>query len=163
MRILRLGPPQVDRLLGSPDLFDHPADPAAAAAYLADTANVFLLAIEGRRSVGFLRATALRQPHTRRPQMFLYEIAVAPDCRRRGIARALIEQLLRLCRSRGFEEVFVFTSPHNRPAVRLYRTTGAVTETPADRMFVYPLRRARGKPPRLRPQPRPTSGRPRRN
>jgi aminoglycoside 3-N-acetyltransferase I len=107
------------------------------ASYLRDERNVFLLASEKARAVGFLRGTELGQLHSERKQMFLYEIAVDESCRRRGIGRALVNALLDFCRMRGFEEAFVFTDPANQPAVNLYRSTGAVTETPADRMFVY--------------------------
>jgi ribosomal protein S18 acetylase RimI-like enzyme len=75
--------------------------------------------------------------------MFLYEIEVRPGHRRRGVGRALITALLNYCRANHFEEVFVFTDPANSAAVGLYRSTGAVTETPADRMFVYQLADAR--------------------
>lgn len=101
---------------------------------------MFLLAYDGPTPIGFLRGTALHQLETQRLQMFLYELAVARSCRRRGVGRALIERLLADCRRRGFDEVFVFTSPGNRPAVGLYVATGGRTETAADRMYVYPLR-----------------------
>ncbi|MCI4352204.1 MAG: GNAT family N-acetyltransferase [Thermoplasmata archaeon] len=120
-------------------LFDEPADRAALTAYLSDRRNIFLLASVNTTPVGFLRATALGQLHTRRPQMFLYEVAVARRFRRLGVGRALVERLLGYCRQQRFEEVFVFTNPANRAAVSLYRGTGAVTETPRDRMFVYRL------------------------
>ena len=143
VRVRSLRPRDVPRLRRAPELFDDPVDARAARAYLRDRANVFLLATFEGRDVGFLRATALRQPHTARKQMFLYEIGVLPRFRRRGIARNLVERLVEICRRRGDEEIFVFTSPRNRPAVRLYRATGAVTETAADRMFVYRLRAVR--------------------
>lgn len=149
MRIHRLRTKDVDWLLRSPDLFDDPADPRASRLYLSDPANVFLLASEDGRAAGFLRGTEMRQPHTHRPQMFLYEIAVLPEFRRRGVARSLIRWLLAYCRRRGFDEVFVFTSPNNRAAVRLYRSTGGVTETDADRMFVYQLSPASRRPKRI--------------
>lgn len=86
--------------------------------------------------------------------MFLYEVGVEARYRHRGVGRALVEALLSLARRRGFEEVFVFTSPSNRAAVGLYLATGARTETTADRMYVYRLRRGRTAgsrhPPRVR-------------
>jgi ribosomal protein S18 acetylase RimI-like enzyme len=141
MRVERLGPGDEDRILRAGHLFDEPPDPSAVRAYLEDYRNIFLLAYEGETAVGFLRGTELRQLKTERKQMFLYEIAVDATFRRRGIGRELVRFLLRDCRIRGYEEVFVFTDPANQAAVELYRTTGAVTETPADRMFVYQLSR----------------------
>lgn len=124
-------------------LFDHPANRSALAAYLRDPRNVFLLAQRDGVAVGFLRGTSLGQLHTRRPQIFLYEIEVARRFRRRGVATALVERLLRYSRARRFEEVFVLTNPNNTAAVRLYRSTGAITETSGDRMFVYRLVKSR--------------------
>jgi ribosomal protein S18 acetylase RimI-like enzyme len=139
MRVVRLRSGQERRLLDAAPLYDDPPDVAACRAYLADPANIFLLAEHEGSAVGFLRGTALRQPHSRKPQMFLYEIAVAEGFRRRGAGRALVRAMLDFCRRKGFEEAFVFTSPSNRPAVGLYRSTGGVTETDADRMYVYRL------------------------
>ena len=76
--------------------------------------------------------------------MFLYQIEVEAAFRRRGVGGTLVRWLIAYCRRRQFEEVFVFTDPSNAPAVGLYRSTGAVTETPADRMFVYQLERGTG-------------------
>ena len=140
MEISRVGEDGVGRVLGAPHLFDDPLDPVAVRGYLANPRNVFLLAEERGTVVGFLRATALDQLSTRRPQMFLYEVAVDEAFRRRGVGAALVRGLLDHCRSHGFDEVFVFTDdPANVAAHRLYRSTGAVTETVGDRMYVYRL------------------------
>jgi ribosomal protein S18 acetylase RimI-like enzyme len=141
MNVRRLGPGDTATVLSANHLFDEPADAGAVGAYLDDNRNVFLIAFDGERPVGFLRGTELGQLKSQRKQMFLYEIAVSDDRRRQGVGAALIRRLLDRCRESGFEEVFVFTDPANEAAVRLYRSTGAVTETPADRMFVYQLAR----------------------
>ena len=139
MRITRLYPGQEAEILASPELFDNPPNREAVRAYLADERNIFLLASEGSKVTGFLRGTDLGQLKSTRRQMFLYEVGVLPDFRRHGIAAELIRWLLDYCRERRFEEVFVFTEPSNEAAVALYQSTGAVTETLADRMFVYRL------------------------
>jgi aminoglycoside 3-N-acetyltransferase I len=139
MRITRLNPGQEAEILAAPELFDEPPDREAVRAYLEDERNIFLLASEGSKATGFLRGTDLGQLKSTRRQMFLYEIGVDPESRRHGVAGELIRWLLNYCRERGFEEVFVMTDPANEAAVNLYRSTGAVTETPADRMFVYRL------------------------
>ena len=128
-----------EQLLEASTLFDHPLDRVAVARYLAGPANHVWLAYRGSRPVGFLRGTELLQVETRAPQFFLYEISVAEEHRRKGVGRDLVRAMIRFIRRRGHAEAFVFTSPSNRAAVRLYRSTGGVTETDADRMFVYPL------------------------
>lgn len=135
--IERVGVDRLADLLATHGLFDSPPLAEALREYLADERNVFLLASEGDRAVGFLRGSTLRQLRTVRRQMFIYEIGVAGAHRRQGIGRALIEALLHYCRSNDFEEAFVLTDAGNEAAVNLYRSTGAVTENPADRMFVY--------------------------
>jgi aminoglycoside 3-N-acetyltransferase I len=137
MRVVRISRARSGEILRASALFDHPPSLSATRHYLGDRRNLFLLAYDGRQPVGFLRGTELRQIHTGRRQMFLYEIAVATDYRRRGIGRLMIQRLLRYCRAKKFEEAFVFTSPSNRAAVGLYRSTGGKTETDGDRMYVY--------------------------
>jgi ribosomal protein S18 acetylase RimI-like enzyme len=146
MYIRQLGSGDEQAVLGAEHLFDGPADPTAVRSYLEDGRNIFLLAFEKNEPIGFLRGTELGQLKSERKQMFLYEIAVKDGFRRRGVGSDLIKSLLQYCRQRGFEEVFVFTDPANVAAVQLYRSTGAVTETVADRMFVYQLDRSSGLP-----------------
>jgi aminoglycoside 3-N-acetyltransferase I len=138
--IRRLGPGDTPQVLGAAALFDEPPDPGAVRAYLADDRNVFLIAYDEAEAVGFLRGTSLGQLKSSRRQMFLYEVAVEAAYRRRGIATQLVRELIQYCQAHGFEEMFVFTDdPANVAAERLYRATGAVTETPGDRMYVYRL------------------------
>ncbi len=138
--VRRLGPRQFATLRQAAHLFDRPMDARAARAYLKDRRNVLLVAYDGPAAVGFLRGTQLGRLDSSRGQMFLYEIGVLPVARRRGFGRRLVEALLRYCRDRGFQEVFVLTDPRNTAAAGLYRSTGARPETRADRMFVYRLR-----------------------
>lgn len=135
--VRKLRPGDVSPLVEAGGLFDGPLDRTAVRRYLGDPSNHVWLAYLKGRPVGFLRGSALLQVEDRRPQFFLYEIAVDEACRRRGVGRSLVEAMLRFARARGFAEAFVFTSPRNRPAVGLYRSTGGVTETDADRMYVY--------------------------
>jgi ribosomal protein S18 acetylase RimI-like enzyme len=139
VKVLRLGPGDTARLLAARELFDRPPTEESARAYLADDRNVVFLAVDGPRPIGFVRGTSLRQLGSGRPQMFLYEIGVIASHRRRGVGKSLVSALLEHCRAQGYEEMFVLTDPANTAAVSLYRSTGATTETPADRMFVYRL------------------------
>jgi ribosomal protein S18 acetylase RimI-like enzyme len=146
-----LGPVQVDKMGPSglarvlrvdPELLDHPIERTAARRLLRDPQNHLWLAAVRGRDVGLLRAVELCQLHTTRKQMFLYEVAVASAYRHRGVGSALVRAMLAHCRRHGFEEAFVFTDdPRNRAAHTLYRSTGAVTETRGDRMYIYRIPR----------------------
>jgi aminoglycoside 3-N-acetyltransferase I len=57
-------------------------------------------------------------------EMFLYEIAVYPEYRQRGIAKALIIFLKDICVEKGIKEMYVGTSVNNRAALQLYKSTG---------------------------------------
>jgi ribosomal protein S18 acetylase RimI-like enzyme len=137
--VQRLGAGDAGEVVRAAGLFDEPNDVAAVQAYLCDDRNVVFMAYDGDQPVGFLRGTALDQLKSQHKQMFLYEIAVEERHRRLGIGAGLIESLVRYCRERNFEEIFVLTDPDNLPAVRLYTSTGAITETAGDRMYVYRL------------------------
>jgi aminoglycoside 3-N-acetyltransferase I len=69
-------------------------------------------------------------------EMFLYEIAVKPGFREKGIAGALIERLKQICKEKGIEEMCVGTSTLNKAAMALYAATGGEQE-PDIAWFVY--------------------------
>ncbi|MDQ2800319.1 MAG: GNAT family N-acetyltransferase, partial [Armatimonadota bacterium] len=58
-----------------------------------------------------------------RLMMFLYELGVAAEHRRQGAGQALVEELKRLCRERGFLKMLVLTKADNLPARELYVAT----------------------------------------
>jgi len=140
MRIRRILPGDELAVLRAGYLFEFGTpELAAVRTYVADARNVLLIAFDGSEALGFLRGTELAQLSSRRKQMFIYEIGVDEDFRRHGIGKALLTALLKDCRDRGFEEAFVLTDPANEAAVALYRSAGAMTETQADRMYVFML------------------------
>jgi GNAT superfamily N-acetyltransferase len=70
--------------------------------------------------VGFAVSVLHEGSWTIRPCCYLEDLFVAPDLRGRGIARALIEDQLRLCRERGWSRLYWHTRGSNREARRLY-------------------------------------------
>ena len=54
----------------------------------------------------------------------MMNIAVRPDCRRRGIAAALISELVRLLKARGSHILRLEVRQSNAPAIALYETMG---------------------------------------
>ncbi|WP_286134848.1 GNAT family N-acetyltransferase [Neptunicoccus cionae] len=58
------------------------------------------------------------------PEAELLTIAVHPDARRQGKARALLSELLATLQSDGCEEVFLEVVADNHPAIVLYKAAG---------------------------------------
>ena len=60
----------------------------------------------------------------RRPSFLIANVAVHPDYRRRGIAKALTDQCLEHARNRHASHVWLHVREENLPAVNLYRSIG---------------------------------------
>ena len=74
------------------------------------------VAVEDSKVVGFLAFEQIMDEGS------IVEVAVFPDYRRRGIARALICEALQVCE--GLRTVFLEVREGNAPAVALYESLG---------------------------------------
>lgn len=74
------------------------------------------VAVEDSKVVGFLAFEQIMDEGS------IVEVAVSPDHRRRGIARALICEALQVCK--GLRTVFLEVREGNAPAVALYESLG---------------------------------------
>jgi ribosomal protein S18 acetylase RimI-like enzyme len=83
-----------------------------------------IVALENGIFVGGLTAYELKMFKRETTEMFLYEIEVAESHRQRGIGKALIEYLKKICKEKGIVEMFVGTEKDNLPARKLYSATG---------------------------------------
>lgn len=93
--------------------------------FLARAENILIVADEDGLPVGFLLAYALDRVDRDRRMVCLYEIGVAETHRRRGVGRALVEEVKAHCRRGNVMKAWVVTSRSNRAAIRLYESTGA--------------------------------------
>jgi ribosomal protein S18 acetylase RimI-like enzyme len=107
--------------------------------FLRNPANYLLVGEARGRVVGFLMAYRLERADRDANQMFVYEIDVAEDWRRQGLATALLREIVDLARAEGMFEAFVLTSRRNVAARRLYAGTGGRVEDDSAVLFVYPL------------------------
>ena len=105
------------------EAFDYDVLPDETRRFLLDERHHLLLGYVDDRPAGFVSAVEVFHPD-KRPELFLNEIGVVEDARRRGVARALIEELKRLGRERGCAVMWVLTDEDNEAAMGLYRTTG---------------------------------------
>jgi ribosomal protein S18 acetylase RimI-like enzyme len=114
------------------DVFDHAADAAATARFLGlmgaeDPRNILFLARLEGRVVGFASGTVLDHPDKPR-NLFVQELGVNEDARRRGIARGLLAALRAEGRARGCKVTWVLTEGDNEVARAAYAAAGG-TET----------------------------------
>lgn len=111
--------------------FDEPdtyeGDPPSAA-YLAGLLGkphvIALTALSGEELVGGLFGYELDKLERARREVYIYDLAVAEDHRRRGIATALIGRCRDIAAERGAWVIFVQADPGDGPAVALYEKLG---------------------------------------
>jgi ribosomal protein S18 acetylase RimI-like enzyme len=106
--------------------------------FLEDARHHLLLGYLDDRPAGFLSAVEVFHPD-KRSELFLNEVGVMEGARRRGVARALLDELKRIGRERGCVSMWVLTDEHNAAAMRLYRGTGGVLNREPVVMFEYSL------------------------
>ena len=130
VRIARLGPGDDAAVLTSVDVFDHPPTPEWTARFLAAADHHLVAAFEGDTMVGFVSGVETTHPD-KGTEMFLYELGVHEDHRRRGTARALVTALAELARERDCYGMWVAVDPDNDPALATYRSAGAQPPEPS--------------------------------
>lgn len=93
---------------------------------LASDYFIALAAVAGDAVVGGLAAYELKKFEQERSEIYIYDLAVAREHRRLGIATALIAELREIARARGAYVIFVQadTGVEDEPAIALYSKLG---------------------------------------
>lgn len=105
-------------------LDQQPDDPYLARLLARDT-FIAVAAFAGTQMVGGLAAYELPKFEQARSEIYIYDLAVDEQYRRRGIATALIAELQRLAAERGAWVIFVQADYGDDPAVALYTKLGS--------------------------------------
>jgi GNAT superfamily N-acetyltransferase len=103
----------------APDVFDEPIDPIRRAAYLADPRHHMAVAIMDGEVVAQVAGVVYRHPD-KTAELFIDEVGVTPALRRRGIARALLNEMLARGKALGCGEAL------GRHRARQWSRTGAL-------------------------------------
>jgi ribosomal protein S18 acetylase RimI-like enzyme len=127
IEVRRVGPTDGASVERAAALFDKPIQGDALARFLASEDHHLFLAFEADAPVGFVSGVELTHPD-KGVEMFLYELAVSEDVRRRGVGTALVEALAELARARGCRGMWVLTDEDNVAAVATYRRAGATID-----------------------------------
>lgn len=106
------------------DVFDDVIDFHFAKKFLQEARNILIVALDGDRVVA--QIVAVVHQHVDAPcDLFIENLGVAPDWRRRGVARRLIALAFEAGAELGAETAWVGTEEDNDPANALYRSMGA--------------------------------------
>ena len=133
--VRRLGPPDVPLMRKLNTLFGEAfADPGTYTAeppseaylegLLANEQVIALVALAGEEVLGGLVAYELDKFERMRREFYIYDLAVAAEHRRRGVATALIEDLREIAVRRGAWVVYVQADYGDEPAIALYEKLG---------------------------------------
>lgn len=126
-RIIRATDPQ--QLIDHAALFDGPVTPAGAQDFLDRPGQVLLLAIDTTgRGLGFVSGVEMSHPD-KRPELFVNELGVAAEARRRGVARALLAAVRATAVQRGCRGMWTATEHDNDAALATYRSLGATVDS----------------------------------
>jgi len=134
-----LGPADAPLLLHhvADEVFDHPVDPALADEFLNDPRHALCVAIDDGVVVGM--ASGVRYVHPDKPsELWINEVGVAPTHQRRGLAKAILAELLAHAKREGCHEAWVLTDDDNTAARALYTAAGGDAGSP-QRMITFRL------------------------
>ncbi|MBA4265781.1 MAG: AAC(3)-I family aminoglycoside N-acetyltransferase [Comamonadaceae bacterium] len=115
------------------EAFDDPDSyngnrPSAAylRALLGGDSFIALVALSNGQVVGGIAAYELKKFEQQRSEIYIYDLAVASNHRREGVATALIEKLKQVAAARGAYVIFVQadTGVEDAPAIALYTRLG---------------------------------------
>ena len=120
------------------EAFDNDLLPDERTRFLDDDRHLLLLGYVGDRPAGFVSAVEVFHPD-KASELFLNEIGVMERDRRRGVARALIEELRRVGQELGCAGMWVLTDETNTAAMNLYASTGGTWNGDRQVMFEYDL------------------------
>ena len=85
---------------------------------------IALVALTDGKVVGGLAAYVLRKFEQERSEIYIYDLAVLDEFRRRGIATGLINKLREIARERGSWMIYVQADSGVEPAIKLYESLG---------------------------------------
>ena len=138
MRIERIGPDGLAVMKAANQLFNEvfgeegyhgpPPGDDHLRKLLADDKFIALVAWVDGQMAGALAGYEMVKFEAERSEIYIYDLAVREEWRRRGVATALIDALQPIARDKGAWVIFVQADPPDEPAVALYDKLGVREE-----------------------------------
>jgi GNAT superfamily N-acetyltransferase len=98
--------------------------------------SVIFLAMDGNMAVGFVQLYPSFDSVTMRPVWILYDLFVAPQARKHGVAKLLMEHARKFARTTKAKGLILETAIDNRPAQKLYEQLGWKRDTAFHRYYL---------------------------
>ena len=108
-----------------PGKSDSEFDNKFLAEFLNNPRNFLITALSGNEPAGLIICYELERVDREKPMMLLYEINVLKNERRKGIAKAMINYLKKICKNKNAVKMWGVTNLYNEAAVNLFKTAGA--------------------------------------
>jgi aminoglycoside 3-N-acetyltransferase I len=89
---------------------------------------VALVVIDRNKVVGGLTAYELQLYYSGTFEMFIYDVGIQPEYRRKGLGKKLMDTLKEHCKQNGIPEFFVPANEEDTHALDFYRATGGMAE-----------------------------------
>jgi aminoglycoside 3-N-acetyltransferase I len=151
-RLRRLMPPDIGLLrklnalfgeaFADPEIYGtEPPSDAYLEGLLAKEHVAALVALEGEEVLGGLVAYELDKFERARRELYIYDLAVSAEHRRKGVATALIEYLREIAARRGVWVIYVQADYGDDPAIALYEKLGVREDVLHFDIRVEPFRR----------------------
>jgi aminoglycoside 3-N-acetyltransferase I len=108
----------------APRYVGAPPDDSYLNELLVQSGTIAIVAIADDAVMGALTAYALPKFEQACSEIYIYDLAVAENWRRQGVATALIGEVIKIARSTGACAVFVQADYGDDPAIALYTKLG---------------------------------------
>ncbi|MEW6086400.1 MAG: GNAT family N-acetyltransferase [Chloroflexota bacterium] len=105
------------------DVFDNPVDETFAREFLADPRHHIVVALDDGIVIGFASAVHYIHPD-KPPELWINEVGVAASHQGKGIAKAIMNEMLNMGKGLGCVNAWVLTDKNNTAANGLYKSVG---------------------------------------
>ena len=141
MKVVLLKPGDEELLRRAEAIFNPKAiSRQRAAMLLREPSYLMVVALgDGDAIMGRVYANVLHRYEA--TDLLLYEVDVAEEHQRKGVGRAMLNLLARLCADRGYGEMWVLTDPANTAGNALYKSAGGKLENSPANMYVFAIAR----------------------
>ena len=97
--------------------------------YINSKNSLLLAAFENDLPVGLLLGTFINKPYKNANFLYIDEVDTHGDYRKKGIAKALMREAIKIAKERGACEIWLGTEPDNEAALILYRSLNPTEES----------------------------------